>query len=316
MQDKQNNSGRTKNGAIQFSDTDELLDIRYDNVFKAVFTKDTPESRKSLSGLVSALIRRKISVDTIKANEPAVNSVFERSIRFEIACKAESGELVNIEMTFNPNVHEPLRLEYYAARQFTGQDIRGADKSFTNLAETFQIAVIGNKRLFPDDVLVHTFQFHDPVHNTALRGKCRIITVELVKAERIIEKPAEQMCTDESWVIFFQYLTNRAKRAKINEIMEREGEIAMAGETLIHISKDEIEFARLTSELKYELDHKSMMVDARREGLAEGIIEGQAEARLEIAKNLKTAGVSAEIIFQTTGINIDKQIDNDIRTRK
>jgi hypothetical protein len=43
---------------MQFTQHDDLLDIRYDNVFKAVFTKETPESRKALSYLVSAFALR------------------------------------------------------------------------------------------------------------------------------------------------------------------------------------------------------------------------------------------------------------------
>jgi len=35
---------------MRFSETDDLIDIRYDNVFKAVFTKNTPESQGALSG--------------------------------------------------------------------------------------------------------------------------------------------------------------------------------------------------------------------------------------------------------------------------
>jgi len=200
---------------IQFNDEDELLDIRYDNIFKAVFTRDTPASKGALSGLVSALIERKVSVQTITANEPAANNTFDRSIRFDIACRAESGELINIEMSFNPNPHELSRLEYYASRQFSGQGIFG-DKSYRNLAQTFQIAILGKEKFFPDDVLVHTFQYFDPVHNVDLGGKSRIITVELQKTERIIDKPAVEMATSEKWSIFFQYLTIKNKRAKIN----------------------------------------------------------------------------------------------------
>ena len=85
---------------IQFDEDDELLDIRYDNIFKAVFTKDTPASKGALSGLVSALIERKVTVQTITANEPPANNAFDRCIRFDIACKAESGELINTEMSF------------------------------------------------------------------------------------------------------------------------------------------------------------------------------------------------------------------------
>ena len=66
------------------------------------------------------------------------------------------------------------------------------------------------------------------------------------------------------------------------------------------ISRDEIEAARLTSELKYVLDNQSMRVSAKREGRAEGL----QERGLEIAKNLKAAGVSEEIIYQSTGLRL------------
>ena len=205
MQTTTENSGR-KICPVQFDETDELLDIRYDNIFKAVFTKDTPASKGALSGLVSALIQRKVIVQTITANEPSSENAFDRQIRFDIACKAITGELVNIEMTFNPEYDEMVRLEYYASRQFSGQNIRGVDKNFADLAETFPIAIIGNKRFFPDDALIHTFQYHDAEHSIPFGGKSRIIMVELLKAERIIDKPIVEMNDSEKWSLFFQYL--------------------------------------------------------------------------------------------------------------
>jgi len=318
MQNNQKNNGGNPR-PIQFGDTDELLDIRYDNIFKAVFTKDTPASKGALSGLISALIRRKVAVQTITANELPANSVFDRHIRFDIACKVESGELVNIEMSFNPNLHEPVRLEYYASRQFSGQGIQGVYKDYSDLAETFQIAIIGKERFFPDEVLVHAFQYHDPAHNVPLGGKSRIITVELPKAERIVDKPAGEMDSGERWSVFFQYLTNKGKREKMNEILEREEGIAMAGETLIRISRDEIEQARLTTELKNILDYQSGMVSAERKGMkeghmeghregikegrAEGMKEGRTEEKFEIARKMKNAGRPIAEIEAFTGLS-------------
>jgi hypothetical protein len=43
---------------LQFEESDDLIDICYDNVFKAVFTKNTPESHGALEQLLSALIGR------------------------------------------------------------------------------------------------------------------------------------------------------------------------------------------------------------------------------------------------------------------
>jgi len=61
------------------------------------------------------------------------------------------------------------------------------------------------------------------------------------------------------WAVYFEYLTDKEKRRKINEIMELEEGIAMASEVLITISKNEIERARLLSEMKYELDMQSKL---------------------------------------------------------
>jgi len=285
--------------SIQFSDTDELLDIRHDHIFKAVFTKNTPASQGALSDLVSTLIERKITVSSITANEPPIEDIRDRSIRFDISCRAESGELVNIEMSLKPASCELARLEYYASKLFNRQDIRGIDKSYTNLKDTYQIALLANGRFFEDEKLVHRFQYYDPHQNTSLGGKSRIIIVELAKAEYVIEKPLAKIGAPEAWAAFFQYLTNRKKREKINEILEREAGIAMAGEVLIEITQEDIEWARQLSEEKYILDRQQMIYDAKQEARQ----EGRQEKTLEVAKNLKANGVAIDIIAQSTGLS-------------
>jgi hypothetical protein len=69
---------------IYFTESEDLLDIRSDNVFKAVFTKDMPESKKALGKLVSALIGREVTIDAITANEPPIEDLRDRQIRFDI----------------------------------------------------------------------------------------------------------------------------------------------------------------------------------------------------------------------------------------
>ena len=77
----------------------------------------------------------------------------------------------------------------------------------------------------------------------------------------------------------------------------------MAGETFIHISQDEREFARLTSELKYVLDNQSMLVDARRAGLAEGISMGRKDTMEMIIQNALAQGIPIETISGITGLD-------------
>jgi len=74
--------------AIQLSENDDPLDIRYDHIFKAVFTRETPASRRALSSLISALIEEAVTIENVIANEPPVNTTGEKRIRFDIACKS------------------------------------------------------------------------------------------------------------------------------------------------------------------------------------------------------------------------------------
>ena len=212
-----------------------LLDIRSDPVFKAVFTRNTPESTGALSNLVSALIGRDITVDKIVANEPPIENIRDRQVRFDINCRAKDGELVNVEMCFNPLDHEPVRLEFHAAKLFIGQDIKGIDRDYDDLKQAYQIAILAKRRFFPDNKYFHSFEYFDPENHVSLGGKTRIITLELIKADEIAEKPIDEMSVSERWTYFFEYLTIEAKRDKINELLKKEEGISMANQALMTI---------------------------------------------------------------------------------
>jgi len=85
----------------------------------------------------------------------------------------------------------------------------------------------------------------------------------------------------------------------------------MAVKTLVNITQDEVEYARLCSQIKSQLDYQSGMENARREGRAEGRqegmkkgkAEGRAEGRVETARNFKALGIPADIIVKATGMS-------------
>ena len=106
--------------------------------------------------------------------------------------------------------------------------------------------------------------------------------------DKVVDKPVEEMTTAEHWSVFLRYITDTTKRQTINKILEIEEGIAMAGEVLMTISKDDVERARLMSEYKYEVDNQSKMVQAERNGEARG------EAR--IVEMLKSGKSPEEII--------------------
>ena len=270
----------------QIQPDDDPLDIRKDLVFKAVFTKNTPESAGALSNLVSALIGRNVTVVSILANEPPPADIRDRQIRYDINCKAENGELINVEMCLEPASYEPVRLEFHVAKLYIGQNIRGIDKTFDDLQLTYQISILATERIFKDDdVFFHTFEYYDPINRVSLNGRTQIITLELRKLDGVVEKSAEEMSVSERWAVYFEYLTDKEKRNKINEILEREEGIAMASQVLMTISRDDEERARLNRNEKIILDYQSGLVTAKR--------EGKREERQEILRMIKQ-GLSVE----------------------
>ena len=141
---------------VQFDLAEDLPDICWDNVFKSIFTSPSPESRGALSKLLSAIIGKGLTVINISANEPPVESLRDRQIRFDINCVSDEGQLCNVEMTLSPGAFEVRRLEYYAGELHTSQDIRGADKSWGDLKPSYQISFLINQVCFDDKVFIHS----------------------------------------------------------------------------------------------------------------------------------------------------------------
>jgi len=280
-----------------FDDTEELLNICWDNVFNAVFAKETHASRKALSRLVSAVIGRELEALEITANEPPPESLRHRQIRFDINCKAADGEWVNVEMCLNPDDFEPVRLEYYAARLFGIQDIRGEGKTYSDLKPTYQIAILVNKTFFPDGDFFHRFEYYDPDRKVSLGGLTRIHTLELGKLDGVSKKAVGDMSDQELWAVFFRYLNAPDMREKINQIAKREEGIRMAGTVLLGISRNEAERLRLESEYKAEVDLQSKLGGAKR--------EGRMEMGREVARSALAEGIPVDLVRKITGLDLE-----------
>jgi len=120
--------------------------------------------------------------------------------------------------------------------------------------------------------------------------------------EQIAQKTVAEMTALERWAVFFRYTPDKDKRELVNEIIEIEEGIAMAGQVLLHISKDERERARLTSEYKYAVDLQSKEVDAKREG----VLEGAKNKAMEIVRNAFLMNMPTEDIVKLTGLTVDE----------
>ena len=279
---------------VFFNYEDEIVNPCWDNVFKAIFTKDAAQSRGALQELLSAIVGRDLAVVTITANEPPVDRPKERQIRYDINCRFSDNELCDIEMTLKPDIFEPCRMEYYLSKLYCSQDIRGKDKAYGDLQHAYQVSFLVETPVINDENYLHHFSYYDVERMASLDGKTHIITIELSKLELVESKPVAEMSTLDRWAMFFKHAENRDKRSLVNELIMNEEGIKMAGEVLLAFSRDEIERARLVSEYKHEVDLQSHIVNAKREGRAEGV--------RNIAVSMLESGEDVEKIIRFTGL--------------
>jgi predicted transposase/invertase (TIGR01784 family) len=298
---------------IFFPPTAAILNPCKDAVFKLVFTQETKSSRGALSSLASAFIGQNTQVIAVTANEPPPDGPQDRQIRFDIACKFEDGKQADLEMTLYPKAYEAARMEYYLAKLYTNQDIKGEKKSFDDLKEAYQISFFARENLYSDTSLIHRFKYYDKKRQVHLGGRSEIITVELRKAAELLGKEPEEMNLAEAWALFFRYGADLEQRDLINGLMAEEEGIAMAGEALLTVSKDEQVRAWLMSAEKFDLDRQRELVSAHREGLSEGLSKGMAKGLSKgLSKGYRKAKVEVQKQLSMKDERI-RQLEEEIR---
>ena len=80
------------------------------------------------------------------------------------------------------------------------------------------------------------------------------------------------------------------------------------------VTEDELEYERREARFKYQLQRNTELYVARNEGEAiglkkgrsEGLVEGAAQEKREIAKNLKHAGIPIAVIAENTGLTAEE----------
>jgi hypothetical protein len=281
-------------------------------VFKAVFTRDTEEANKALMSLIEAYTGGTVATLTVKQNEPAVNDIGERQVRFDISVKYNDGKLANVEMNMNAQNFDLWRGEFYLDELHTSQNIKGVDKDYSDLKDTWQISFMNNRVFFKDAAIVHKFEYYDKENKVSLGGKTHMVTVELDKTLSLDRKEPEKINEGEKWAYTFKYCAEPEKRGLINKILEQEEGIAMAVQSLLTISKDENERARLMTIQKNILDWQSGIASAKKEGVKigqeQGIKIGQEQGiKIGQEQGIKIGQEQGIKIGQEQGIKIGQE---------
>lgn len=224
-----------------------LLPPYEDRVFKLIFS--APQAKTALINLISAATKRSVidvvefpfEVRAFDPNEQA-ESIFLSSIM-------EDGSQANIEIQSRYKV-EPDDSGYenfYTRRTcnlfslHASQNVEGI--AYNKLANTIQVTFCGNT-IFPQhDKYYSSFALCDVKHDVVYPDSPVSIFVELSKLKELLGKPVETMTDLEKWLVFLGHAADLSYRDIVNQVIDSNEALGLAGNLLVNVSQDEEERA-------------------------------------------------------------------------
>jgi len=265
-----------------------------DHIFKTLMTH--PEAKPSLMSVISASIDRPVIDVAVRNNELPVLDNDEKIERLDVNCTIDGGDQVDVEMHGShieevDNAHTNFfnKYIYYLTDLHSSQKSKGV--KYYDFVRTYQVTFC-SYTVYP--------QWQDFITRASLRrpngeeisSQINFVLVELSKLDGILSKPVDKLTPLEMWSVFFKFAPDIKRRGLVNKVIAERKEIAMAGELLLSISKDERERARYRSRRMYETDKISNELTI------------EYRAMLKVARGMKKLGDPLEKIVNVTGLSL------------
>ncbi|WP_264376172.1 Rpn family recombination-promoting nuclease/putative transposase [Wolbachia endosymbiont (group B) of Sphaerophoria taeniata] len=228
----------------------------------------------------------------------------------DVLCRDENGLQVIVEMQVAKTKGFEKRAQYYAAKAYSRQASKG--DQYHDLKEIIFIAV-ADCIIFPDKseyksnhVILDQNSFEHDLKDFYF------VFIELPKFTKTKEDQLENIV--EKWCYFFRYAAETSEE-DLDKIVGSDVIIKRAYEEMNKFNWSEEELLayeqmkkRIMDEIaafaqKFDEGLKVGQEKGRQEGIQIGEEKGEMKAKIAVAKNLLKAGVSTDIISQTTGFS-------------
>ncbi|WP_353281480.1 Rpn family recombination-promoting nuclease/putative transposase [Wolbachia endosymbiont (group A) of Andrena trimmerana] len=223
----------------------------------------------------------------------------------DVLCRDSTGAQYICEMQVAKTKGFEKRAQLYASKAYSRQS-----GNYIDFKKVFFIA-ISNSTLFPTEVeYISTHNIRDIKTNGHYLKDFQFVFIELPKFTKNKEDQLENIV--EKWVYFFRY-ADETSEEELEKIIGSDVIIKKAYEELNRFNWSEKEFIAYEQEIKRILDEQAVLAqkldDATEKGIQIGHEKGRKEREIEVAKNLLKAGVSIDIIAQTTGLTVNEVKD-------
>ena len=279
---------------------EEFLNPKMDWVFKLMFSKGK-KGNKALISFLNAFLEDsygKIKKADILNTELIRETPNGETYHLDFLIKTDTGLIIDLEMQQFWKENYPRRSQMYLLRlasRFLKLESKKDDPFYAVSISVFGCNVPKNAKLV----------------KMSENSVIQYIYIELNELiGYTIKKSLEDYTLKDFWIRFLTTYEQDKKSGVLKKLCELEEGIRMAEETILRVTEEERRIARELSREKYQMLLEAERGDARREGLAEGRAEGFADgeyqAKLDMAKLMKTMNYSLDDIHKITGLAIQE----------
>jgi predicted transposase/invertase (TIGR01784 family) len=282
-----------------------FANLLIDLAFKKAFDPDKPTSRNNLINLLNDLLEPQLKrpIKNVWTRNVAKNlsgSKESRTAIFDLHCKDDMGNLIEIEVQIREMDNFMKRLAFYASELVANQAEPGEEWNY-DVQPTYVIALT-RIHVFDDENAVHRAAVTDLETGKQVMDTYNYAIIELSKVPFFIEKTSSDLS---KWLFFFRYL-NRLKELP-EELNESKFQQLTESSKVSNFSKKEFEAYQRMHHEKW--DHNVMVPGIFKEFATE--INAKIEERIsdrnhEIAKKMVAAGkLSDTEIADYSGLSVE-----------
>lgn len=281
-----------------------LMSRKNDYVFKRIFG-DT-RNKSVLIDFLNAVLTEEIQDVEILNNELKREHIEDKQGILDVKARTDKGIYIDIEIQIQHTVSMPKRTLYYWSKLYTEQLSPGG--SYDELSKTVTINIM-NYPCIPNEKKHNKFLLLEHESHEVLTDILEIHFLELSKLQQIDFTSLEPDELTE-WMLFI----DTPAREVLEMLAKKNKEIKKAYNILEAMSKNKEERmlyesrqAALHDQITREKEnYQKGLEEGIEQGIEKGIEKGRIETQLQIAKGMKTIGISDEDIMKATGLTADE----------
>lgn len=266
--------------------------------FKYIFGSEL--NKEYLISFLNALFKGRHNITDISYHntEHHDDTLYSRRAIFDVYCVTDSGEHVIVEMQNVDQDYFIDRMVYYSTFPIREQAKRG-EWDF-KLNHVYTIGILNFEFYKNSDVPHHEAKLIDVATKEVFYDRLTYITIELPKFNKT---ESELVTLYDKWLFVLRNMSKlmskpAALQEKVFVSLFRHAEIdSLRPEMRMRYEKALSDYNDISN------SNRKHYREGKEDGLAEGLEKGRKEEKIAIARNLKAAGVPAEVIKQSTGLS-------------